>query len=123
MTTRPRKSGKPGTTVDAFRRLALALPETEELPHFDATSFRVRGKIFATIPPENEIANLMVADDEALAAIARLPIAYQELWWGNKLWGLRVTLAAVPTDDVSDLIEEAWRRKAPKRVVAAYDAR
>lgn len=30
--------------------LALSFPETSEAPHFDKTSFRVRGKIFATPP-------------------------------------------------------------------------
>jgi hypothetical protein len=32
------------------RRLALALPEVTEQPHFDMASFRVRGKIFVTVP-------------------------------------------------------------------------
>jgi len=34
------------------RRLALSLPEVTEQPHFDMASFRVRGKIFVTVPPE-----------------------------------------------------------------------
>ena len=32
-----------------LRNIALALPETTESPHFDKTSFRVKGKIFLTI--------------------------------------------------------------------------
>jgi len=32
--------------IDA-RRLAMSLPEVTEEPHFEYTSFRVRGKIFA----------------------------------------------------------------------------
>jgi hypothetical protein len=32
----------------SFRKLALSFPDTEELPHFDLASFRVRKKIFAT---------------------------------------------------------------------------
>lgn len=37
--------------VDAhtFRKLALALPGVEELPHFEMASFRWRNKIFATL--------------------------------------------------------------------------
>ncbi len=33
------------------RQLALALPQASEEPHFDFTSFRIGGKIFATMPP------------------------------------------------------------------------
>lgn len=36
-------------TPDDIRRLALALPEAVEAPHFDTASFRVNGKIFCTI--------------------------------------------------------------------------
>ena len=36
------------------RRHALSLPEATEAPHFHFTSFRVRGKIFATAPPDGE---------------------------------------------------------------------
>ena len=38
--------------MSQLRTFALALPETTEEPHFNYSSFRVRGKIFATIPPD-----------------------------------------------------------------------
>ena len=34
------------------RRIAMSLPEVTEEPHFEYTSFRVKGKIFATAPPD-----------------------------------------------------------------------
>ena len=37
-------------TQDDIRALALSLPLAEEHPHFDRASFRVKGKIFATLP-------------------------------------------------------------------------
>jgi hypothetical protein len=33
-----------------------------------------------------------------------------------------VRLDAVDPDELAELIEEAWRLRAPKRVIAAYDA-
>jgi hypothetical protein len=36
-------------TPDAFRRLALSLPEAAEIGHMGHPDFRVRGKIFATL--------------------------------------------------------------------------
>jgi hypothetical protein len=43
-----------GTKIAPVRRFALALPEVTEEPHFHLSSFRVRGKIFATVPPDEE---------------------------------------------------------------------
>ena len=38
------------TTLRRARQLALALPEATEQDHHGMASFRVRGKIFATVP-------------------------------------------------------------------------
>jgi hypothetical protein len=50
---------------------------------------------------------------------------YEEVWRtaATKMWvGLRVDLAKVSEERVQELVERAWWNKAPKRVVAAYDA-
>jgi YjbR len=71
--------------VEALRAFALSLPETTESPHFEATSFRVRNKIFITIPPEGAHAHVFVDDDdEAAAAVERHPNTYEILVWGLK---------------------------------------
>ena len=36
---------------------------------------------------------------------------------------LLVRLSAVAADELADLLEASWRRVAPKRVLAAFDAR
>jgi hypothetical protein len=41
-----------GITQSLVRQFALALPGAIEEPHFDMASFRVRGKIFVTAPPD-----------------------------------------------------------------------
>jgi hypothetical protein len=41
-----------------IRKRALQLPEVEEAPHFEKTSFRVRKKIFATFDAEETTATL-----------------------------------------------------------------
>lgn len=104
------------------RRFALSLPEATEEPHFDMTSFRVRGKIFATVPPEGGYLHVFVSESETRASVAELPTVFEELWWGKKLVGLRVHLRAADPERVFELIAESWRRKAPKRLVSAFDA-
>lgn len=103
------------------RTFALSLPETTEEPHFDMSSFRVKGKIFVTVPPSNDRVHVFVDEHETRAAVARDPAAYEELWWGKTLSGVRVNLAAAKRADLFELVEDAWRRKAPKRVVAEFD--
>lgn len=108
--------------LEEARRCALSLPETTEEPHFDKASFRVRGKIFATVPPDEQHLHVLVDEQEARAVVAEDGAAFEELWWGKRLKGVRVSLSAAPPERVVELLEEAWRRKAPKRVVAAFDA-
>jgi hypothetical protein len=104
--------------IDAVRRFALSLPEVTEEPHFHLSSFRVRGKIFATVPPENTHVHIFVADEERELRAAAQPTAYEKLVWGKRAAGLRVTLAAARTKDVEDLLRSAWLRKAPKKLAA-----
>ncbi|MEA2685826.1 MAG: hypothetical protein QOE93_1021 [Actinomycetota bacterium] len=112
-----------GMDVEEVRRFALSLPEATEEPHFESASFRIRGRIFATLPPDGEHLHVFVDQDEARAVAAGEGPAFEELWWGEKLAGARVHLPSIETPDLLvELIEDAWRRKAPKRVVAAFDA-
>jgi hypothetical protein len=46
-------------TAETFRQLALSLPDTVELPHFERTSFRINKKIFATLGIKENLACLM----------------------------------------------------------------
>jgi hypothetical protein len=108
--------------VEQARRLALALPEATEEPHFDMSSFRVRGKIFATVPPDQAHLHVFVDEPEIAAAVAEDPSAFEPLRWGRQLRGLRINLAASPAERLQELIEESWRRKAPRRLVAGFDA-
>ena len=102
--------------------MALSFPEATEEPHFDLGSFRVRGKIFVTVPDEEHF-RVFVDEHESRAAADEDPEAFELLWWGKKLSGLSVTLAAVDRARLAELLDDAWRRKAPKRLAADYDNR
>src|SRR4051812_42389604 len=100
-------------TLEEAREFALSLPEVTEAPHFEMASFRVRGRIFATLPPGGDVLHVFVEDQAVRAAVAEYPTAFEELWWGKQLAGVRVTLAAAEAEVVRELLEEAWRRRAP----------
>jgi hypothetical protein len=102
------------------REYALSLPEAAEVPHFDLTSFRVRGKIFATSPPGGFDLRIFVDEDLRAPLIAANPDAYEPLVWGSKVVGVRVTLARAHAETVCRLLLASWTRKAPKRLAAAF---
>jgi hypothetical protein len=108
-------------TRDEVRRLALALPEVHEQPHHDRTSFRVGGSIFATMPPEGPTVNVLLDEEDARASADEAPEAVELLWWGRKLSGVQVFLQRAGEELVRGLLEEAWRRRAPRRLVEAYE--
>jgi hypothetical protein len=105
------------TTPDDFRRLALALPETEEAPHFESASFRVRGKIVATLDGLSATLKLPVLVQEALIQSdpdrVSLPIHWSRFGWTT------VELAGFEEDRLADLLDLAWRQVAPKALVQA----
>jgi hypothetical protein len=105
-------------TLEQARRLALALPEASEAPHFKYTSFRVRGKIFATAPPDGEALHVFVGEEARAQALALHPHAVEKLTWGARVVGLRVRLADAGPALVESLLRSAWSGKAPKSLAA-----
>ena len=83
--------------ADDVRRFALSLPETVEGEHGHRPAFRVSKRLFAVIQPG--------ADD--LGAVV------QE-------W-ITVHLANADPTQLEELLEDAWRRLAPKRAIASYE--
>jgi len=103
------------------RRLALSFPEVIEQDHHGFPSFRVAKKIFATVPDE-ETFHVMLGADETGVAVSAAPLSCEELWWGKQLAGVRVKLAAAELDLLAGLLTEAWRRKAPRRLLSLFEA-
>jgi hypothetical protein len=108
--------------IAQVRRFALSLPEATEAPHFQYSSFRVRGKIFATALPDGKHLHIFVADDEREIAVALDPEFLENLHWGGKVVGLRVALAKAKPKVVAKLLAQAWSRKAPKNLLASTAA-
>jgi hypothetical protein len=103
---------------DELRAFALALPGSSEAPHFDLWSFRAGGKIYATTSaPE---ARLHVFLDEGRAREVAGEPGIEELWWGKRLLGVRIWLRTADTARAKELLVEAWRRRAPRRLAATH---
>jgi hypothetical protein len=99
-------------STDEARRLALALPDTVEQDHHGRPSFRVSGRIFATLwDPEHM--NVMLDEPGILTAVAEHPSVCSEVYWGKRLAAARVWLERADRELLAELLADAWEGKAP----------
>jgi hypothetical protein len=106
-----------------WRKLALALPGTEERSHFGQPDFRVHGKIFAGLSPDGARGTLKLTPEVQSALLdAQAAVFFPAAGaWGRKGW-THVVLAHATRKELGYLLTEAWRLTAPRRLVAALDA-
>lgn len=116
--------------LERVRAIALGLPEaTERVSHGEPGWF-VRGtRQFAVFADQHH--------DDRLAVWVAAPLVAQETlveeapdryfrppYVGVRGWvGVYLDVPDVDWDELAVLIEDAWRMRAPKRLVAEFDAR
>ena len=103
-------------TPDEARALALALPEAVEQDHHGRPSFRVGGRIFATLWNEERL-NVMLDEGGILTAVDERPDACEQVWWGKRLAAVAVRLERVEPGVLGELLADAWEHKAPTRLL------
>ena len=101
------------TSEDA-RALALALPDAVEQDHHGRPSFRVRGKIFATLWDDDHM-NVMLDEGGIIEAVQHHPGVCSEVHWGKRLAAVRVHLPSAEPALLRRLLEEAWELRADRR--------
>jgi predicted DNA-binding protein (MmcQ/YjbR family) len=97
---------------EAVRKFALSLPGATEEPHFHFTSFRLKGKIFATMPPEKALLHVFVPEAEREVSIAAFPDCCESLHWGKRVVGVRIDLERASSELVRELLTAAHGAKA-----------
>ncbi len=102
-------------TSELARKLALALPEAVEQDHHGRPSFRVAGRIYATLWDERHM-NVMLDEPGIRTATQAAPRTCSEVWWGKRLAAVRVDLSAATTEQLETLLLDAWEGKAPSRL-------
>lgn len=102
-------------TPARVRQLALALPGTEELAHHGTPDFRVRGKIFATLPTAGGIAVVKLPPADQADLVKADPQAFSLNAWSKQGW-TNVHLEHITAAQMRELLDAAWRHVAPKRL-------
>ncbi|MFE2429329.1 MmcQ/YjbR family DNA-binding protein [Streptomyces sp. NPDC059373] len=104
--------------AEDVRRLALALPETEEKLAWGMPTFRVRGKIFAALADDDRSMGVKCPLDERAELIEAEPEKFfirpghdDDVAW------LRVRPAALEDEEeLRAILADSWRQAAPKRL-------
>jgi hypothetical protein len=109
-------------TADEFRALALSLPEAVEASHMKHPDFRVGGKIFATLGPDETWGMVKLKPDQQklVLRLARDVFKPASGAWGRGGATL-VELADADKMMVEEALTDAWRNTAPKRLVEDFD--
>jgi hypothetical protein len=110
-------------TLAAVRRVALALPGVEECLSYGTPGFRVRGKFLARLWEDGETLVVKCGDDERDFRMKAEPETFFVTEHYRGYPTVLVRLGRVREDDLQAVLEEAWRRQAPKRLVKEYDQR
>jgi hypothetical protein len=107
--------------AEDVRRIALSLPDTTEKVAWSMPTFRVAGKMFATLPEEETSIAVRCPKEER----DELVMAEPEKFWiaGHEAqfaW-VRVRLAALDDEtELGDILSDSWRQAAPSGLLDAH---
>ncbi len=107
--------------AEDVRRIALSLPDSTEKVAWSMPTFRVAGKMFATLPEDETSIAVRCPKEErdelALAEPEKFWIAGHEAQFA---W-VRVRLAALEDEgELRDILADSWRQAAPARLIEAH---
>ena len=110
-------------TLETVRQLALALPRVQEAVSNGSPVFRVKGKLMARLDQNGE--SLLIKIDYLKRDI--LTHAEPETFYVTDFYRCHpmmfVRLSTIDRKTLGDLLEQAWRLTAPKRLLQAYDSK
>ena len=103
------------------RKLALELPKAEERETWGTPTFRVRNKIFAMFAEGGtEVWVTSTHDEQRALAEMDSDTHFRPPYVGPSGW-VGVRFRTADRDELGELLAEAWRMTAPKRLVTAFD--
>jgi hypothetical protein len=103
-------------TWKTVQRIARTMPEATEGPQYDKSSFRVGGKAFL-IGGDDE--TLSIITDEREALLRGSPDIYESIpHHVGRNWVV-VRLARISEAELREIMTDAWRIRAPKRLTKA----
>lgn len=112
-----------GVTYAQVLEWVLALPGTQEVmvEEWGHPTLRVNNKMFAAGAPDSPSMSLKASKEDQAELIASAPDVYSVAAYTGRYGWVRVELTKVDAGELRELLVEAWRRTAPKKLVKEYD--
>jgi len=108
---------------DDVAKIGTALPEVEVSTSYGTPALKVRKKLMCRMRTDPDALALRVIDiGEREALLQGQPDVFFTTPHYDGYPYVLVRLEKVDPIELGELIEEAWRVRAPKRLVAGYDA-
>lgn len=114
------KRGSPakrGTTWAGLCKLAMKLPGVEEGTCYGTPALYVRKKFLARLKEDGESVAMKIDFDDRDVLLELDPAAFYLTDHYRPYPAMLVRLKQVRRDQLERLLEQAWRRQAPKRLV------
>lgn len=108
---------------DDVVEIGLDLPETELSTWYGTPGLKVAGKGFVRLRDEDGLVVVMIDMLEREALLQSDPDAYRLTPHYEDYPALLIDLDHVDPEELREQVIESWRRKAPKKLLAAYDER
>jgi len=116
-------SRKKGISFATVRRLAFALPGVEDGLSYGTPALKVRGKFLTRLREEDHSIVLILGSIEERDFLLQAdPKVFFITEHYRNYPDVLVRLDTVRLSLVRELLEQAWRRIAPRRLVSAFDA-
>jgi hypothetical protein len=108
-------------TAEDVLRLAPALPRSEQHVVGDRLKFRVGRLVYLSLSRDETLLGFAFPREERDGLIASDPVKFLPPTRSDERYNwVRVCLAEIDEDELTELVTEAWRMVVPKRVAAAH---
>ena len=111
---------QPAVSFALTRRLALSFPGVQEGLSYGTAAFRVKGKFLARLREDGVTLVVKSGYDEREFRMAADPATFFTTDHYRGYPTVLINLATVTRADLHDVLEQAWRINAPKRLLAQY---
>ena len=116
------------TPLDRVRDICLALPQAQEVEAWGTPTFRVNNKIFAMYSANSHhsagrvgLWMMSVSVEQDFVLRARPDRYFKPPYVGPSGWIGAWLDQSPPWDEIAELIRDAYKRRAPKKLAALVD--
>ena len=110
-----------GITFDQITAIALAFPGVEARPSYGTPGLYVATKFMARLREPDVMVLKPVEDDEQQFLMGTQPAVFFLTDHYRGYPAILIRLSKAQPDHVRELIEQSWRRLAPKKLLSEHD--